>query len=276
MVDWEGLLKEASERVQKLMASHTASSDDQRRIVGIGASGDKTLAIDREAEAAAIEVVLQAEDTRVVSEERGEAGRKSSRWTVILDPIDGSANFERGIPFFCTSLAVAEGGLLRGTKHGLVRNLVTGDIYYAEAGCGSEKNGRRIKTSSVDELQDSVAAIDLSRAPRSAIERLVPLMASVKRHLHFGANALELCLLAEGAVDLFVDLRGKMRVTDLAGGRIIALEAGATLTTGAGRELDAAVKLEERLEVLASANRRLHSKSLALMRVPRSGVPHSS
>ncbi len=106
MVDWEGLLKEASQRVQKSIDSPLLNRNDQRRIVGIGASGDKTLAIDKQAEAAAIEVVLQARDTRVVSEERGEVGRKSSRWTVLLDPIDGSANFERGIPFFCTSLAV--------------------------------------------------------------------------------------------------------------------------------------------------------------------------
>jgi myo-inositol-1(or 4)-monophosphatase len=266
LVDWEGLLKEASQRVQKLLDSPLPNRNDQRRVVGIGASGDKTLAIDRRAEAAAIEVILQARDTRVVSEERGEVGRRNSRWTVLLDPIDGSANFERGIPFFCTSLAVAEGGRLRGTKHGLVRNLVTGDVYYAEEGCGSEKNGRRITTSPVDELKDSVAAIDLSSSSRSAIERLAPLMASVKRNLHLGANALELCLLAEGEFDLFVDLRGRMRVTDLAGGRIVAKEAGGTLTTGTGRELDAALNLGERLKVLASANERLHAKSLAVLR----------
>ena len=93
--------------------------------------------------------------------------------------------------------------------------------------------------------------------------RLVPLVVSVKGQLHFGANALELCLLAEGKVDLFVDLRGRMRVTDLAGGRVIAQEAGATLTTGRGRELDAALNLEERLDVLAAANAGLHARLLA-------------
>jgi len=262
LVDWEGLLKEASKRVQTV-ASRDSDHEVQRRVVGVGASGDKTLVIDREAESAAIDALVQAGDVRVVSEERGEVGSRRSRWTVLLDPIDGSANFEKAIPFYCTSLAVAEGGRLSRTKHALVRNLVSGDVYYAEAGGGAEKNGRKITSSTVAELQDSVAAVDLSRAPRGVIEKLVPLVVSVKRLLHFGANALELCLLAEGNLDLFVDLRGRMRVTDLAGARVIAQEAGATITTGRGRELDAALNLEERLDVLAAANPGLHAKLLA-------------
>jgi myo-inositol-1(or 4)-monophosphatase len=253
---------EASQRVQ-MVASPNSDPELQRRVVGVGASGDKTLVIDRDAESAAIETLLQAGDVRIVSEERGEVGSRRARWTVLLDPIDGSANFEKAIPFYCTSLAVAEGGRLSKTKHALVRNLVSGDVYYAEMGGGAKKNGKKITSSTVEELQDSVAAIDFSRAARGVVEKLVPLVVSVKRQLHFGANALELCLLAEGKVDLFVDLRGRMRVTDLAGGRVIAQEAGATITTGRGRELDAALDLEERLEVLAAANARLHVKLLA-------------
>jgi myo-inositol-1(or 4)-monophosphatase len=250
---------EASKHVQ-MVASARADPEVQRGVVGVGASGDKTLVIDRDAESAAIETLLQAGDVRIVSEERGEVGSRKSRWTVLLDPIDGSANFEKAIPFYCTSLAVVEGGRLSKTKHGLVRNLVNEDVYYAEVGGGAERNGKKITSSTVAELEDSVAAIDFSRAARGVVQKLVPLVVSVKRQLHFGANALELCLLAEGKVDLFVDLRGRMRVTDLAAARVIAQEAGATITTGRGRELDAALSLEERLEVLAAANAGLHAK----------------
>src|SRR5947199_2310823 len=174
MVDWEGLLKEASERVQTVASRHS-DSEDQLRVVGVGASGDKTLVVDRGAEYVAMEILLQAGDVRIVSEERGEVGSRRSRWTVLLDPIDGSANFERAIPFYCTSLAVTEGGRLSKTKHALVRNLVSGDVYYAEVGAGAEKNGKKITSSTVTELQNSVAAIDFSRAPRDVVERLAPL-----------------------------------------------------------------------------------------------------
>src|SRR5207245_9961710 len=212
--DWAGVRKEACRRVE-MVASRQPDSEDRLRVVGVGASGDKTLVIDRDAESAAIETLLQAGDVRIVSEERGEVGSRSSRWTVLLDTIDGSANFEKAIPFYCTSLAVTEGERLSKTKHALVRNLVSGDVYYAEVGVGAEKNGKKITSSAVAELQDSVAAIDLSKAPRGVVEKLVPLVISVKRQLHLGANEHELCLLAEGKVDLFVDLRGRLRTPDL-------------------------------------------------------------
>src|SRR2546428_11320730 len=120
-----------------MVASRHSDSEDQRRVVGVGASGDKTLVIDRDAESAAIETLLQAGDVRIVSEERGEVGSRRARWTVLLDPIDRSANFERAIPFYCTSLAAVEGGRLSQTKHALVRNLVSGDVYYAEVAVGA-------------------------------------------------------------------------------------------------------------------------------------------
>src|SRR2546428_6182105 len=103
MVDWEGLLKEASKRVQTVASRHP-DSEDRLRVVGVGASGDKTLVIDRDAESAAIETLLQAGDVGLVGEERGEGGGGRARWPVWLDPIDGPANFERAFPFYCTSL----------------------------------------------------------------------------------------------------------------------------------------------------------------------------
>ncbi len=265
MDDWEDLLKEASRRVQRIF-SRRANPEEQRRVVGVGASGDKTLAIDRDAEAAAIDCLLQAGDVRIVSEEKGEVGSRRSRWTVLLDPVDGSSNFERGIPFYCTSFAVVEGTRLRETKYALVRNLVNGETFYAERGRGAKKNNKVIATSSVSELPESVVAIDVSRASSDVLRRLIPLIASVKRQVHLGANALELCLLAEGKVEAFVDVRGAIRVTDLAGGRLIVKEAGGMVTTESGGELDAGLGLEERQRLIASGNETLHKKLVGLLR----------
>lgn len=265
MKEWEDLLKEASRRVDRIV-SRAADPEEQRRVVAIGASGDKTLAVDRDAETAAIDCLMQAGDVRIVSEEKGEVGSRRSKWTVLLDPVDGSSNFERGIPFYCTSFAVVEGTRLSGTKYALVRNLVNGDTYYAERGRGANKNNRKITTSSISDLPESVVAIDVSRASSDVLRRLTPLVASVKRHVHLGANALELCLLAEGKVDAFVDVRGATRVTDLAGAMIIAKEAGGVVTTENGGELDADLNLEERLRVIASGNETLHRKLIDLVR----------
>src|SRR5580698_8000049 len=113
--------------------------------MGEGAGGDVTMRVDQEAEDEIIAVVRQKGDVRLVAEENGESGPKDARWTVIIDPIDGSSNFERQIPFYCTSIAVLDGRTLDDASHALVRNLVSGETYYAEAAGYATKNGAQIR-----------------------------------------------------------------------------------------------------------------------------------
>ena len=151
-------------------------------------------------------------------------------------------------------------------KFAIIRNLVSGDVYYAEKGEGATKNGKRIETSSETELSRSVVGIDMSRASEKTIVSLAPLVAKVKRQVHYGANALELCLLAEGKVEATVDVRGMMRITDFAGGYLIAKEAGAVLTDPEGKNLEPALKLGERFSYVASGNGRIHRQILGALK----------
>ena len=261
MTDWESLLREAASRVQKVSERLIGTSKGVAK-VGRGAGGDKTLLVDMETENAALSVFGGMKELRVITEEKGEFGPKDARWTLILDPVDGSSNFERGIPFYCTSFAVLDGPRLKNAKYALVRNLANGEVYYSEAGRGSTKDGRRIKTSANRELSEAAITVDSCRATVPNITRTAPLIASVKRQAHFGANALEICFLAEGKMDSFVDVRGRMRVTDFAGGYLIAREAGAVVTSIDGGELDPKMTLSERFGLVASANEVLHGKVL--------------
>jgi myo-inositol-1(or 4)-monophosphatase len=88
----------------------------------------------------------------------------------------------------------------------------------------------------------------------------------VKRQVHFGANALEICYLAEGSIDAFVDLRMRIRITDIAAAYLIASEAGAVITDEAGEELKPRFELARGLNFVASANRELHSTILGITR----------
>jgi myo-inositol-1(or 4)-monophosphatase len=108
--------------------------------------------------------------------------------------------------------------------------------------------------------------VDSCRATVANITKTAPLIASVKRQAHFGANALEICFLAEGKMDSFVDVRGRMRITDFVGGYLIAKEAGAVVTALDGGELDPKMKLSERFGLVASANEVLHRKVLEKVR----------
>jgi myo-inositol-1(or 4)-monophosphatase len=275
-VEWERLLVGASERVMKAV-SRVASGPDRRRELGTGASGDRTLVADREAERVLVSSLSAVPGLRIVSEEAGEIGEGRSTTVAVVDPLDGSSNFSHGIPFYCTSVAVVEGIGLDQAKVGLVRNLVNGDVYYAERGRGARKNGVPIRTSDVISLKEAVASVDISRTSPEIVTSLVALLTEVRRQVHFGANALELCLLAEGRTDTFVDVRGTMRIVDLAAAYLIAREAGALVTLPDGGPLRVPLNLKERFSYVASANLRLHNQvmeRLARGRLPGRGQHH--
>jgi len=261
--EWERLLLDATERVRGTVAA-LATKGGRGESVGVGASGDKTLRADRAAEDELMGALLRVKGTRVLSEEAGFRGAPGGKTMAVVDPLDGSSNFERGIPFYCTSVAVVEGDSLDDITVGVVRDLVNGDVYHAVKGRGTRKNGVPVRTSRVSEVPRAVIGMDISRGGAELVERLAPLVASAKRQVHFGANALELCYVADRTTDAFVDLRGSIRITDMAAAYLIAAEAGATITDALGRELEGVFDLEHRLAFVASANSRLHKGILRL------------
>jgi len=257
VTDWKELLISTASKVQEVCES-VGSGGERDRKVGVGAAGDETLLADREAERVILDALASVGDVRILSEEAGERGPRSSRFLAIVDPLDGSSNFSRGIPFYCTSICIVEGHNLSDARFAVVRNLVNGDVYYAERGAGAFKNGRRLRPSTKTELSHSVVAVDLSKAGLEVIEGLGPLTSKLGRQVHFGANALEVCMVADGEVDAFVDLRNRMRITDLAGAHLIGKEAGIKITSEMGEDLSPSLDLESRLSVVASANATLH------------------
>ncbi len=260
--EWERLLLRATERVRHRI-SPLARREGRGRTVGVGAAGDTTIYADKIAEDELLAVL--GSKSRVLSEEAGSVGDTGSDTLAIVDPLDGSSNFERGIPFYCTSVAIAEGGSLEEIVVGVVRDLVTGDVYSAVRREGARKNGKKIHTSRTSDLSSAVVGVDLSRGGTEMARRLAPLVGTVRRQVHFGANALELCCMAEGRTDAFVDLRGRIRITDLAAAFLIAGEAGATLTQADGGNLAPSFDLSHRLSFVASANLGLHKQILELI-----------
>lgn len=260
--EWEKTLVDATKQVWQRVAP-LAKQEVRGEVVGTGAAGDATIFADKMAE----DLLLKAlEGVSVLTEEAGAVRPGGSGPLAVVDPLDGSSNFSRGVPFYCTSVAIAEGGTLGGVWLGVVRDLVTGDVYCAQKGKGATKNGVKIKTSRATSLQNAVAGVDLSGQTPDEVARLSRLIGSVKRHLHLGANALEICLVADGTVDAFVDVRKKIRVTDVAAACLIAEEAGATVSDGDGSGLDPALSLNSRLSVVVSAGAPLHGKVLELLR----------
>ncbi|MCX9011109.1 MAG: bifunctional fructose-bisphosphatase/inositol-phosphate phosphatase [Candidatus Methanoperedens sp.] len=226
----------------------------------IGADGTPTENIDEAAEKAALKVLESGNRSmRFVSEELGEKIiGKRPEFTFVLDPIDGTFNAVHGIPFYCVPIAIS-GSDLSDIRYAYIKNLVNGDIYTAERGKGAFLNNKRIHVSSRSEFSE-LSVISYSHRPHAvAINNH-----NVRRVRTFGSAALELCYVASGIFDAFIDLRGMLRVTDIAAGKLIVEEAGGIVTGGEGKSLSTPFDVKQRVNVVAS-NRKVHDKLLELV-----------
>ena len=225
--------------------------EDRGVSVGIGKDGTPTKKVDKVAEDAALEI-LKEYDIRVVSEEAGVVG--DGDVMVALDPIDGTFNASRDIPIYSLSLCFSKSNLFKDTFFGYVYNLATDVEYYADS--KAYKNGKRIEVSK----EDSIYCNAIIYYPKRDY--------GFKRIRIFGSAALELCFVADGSVDCFVDLRGErgfLRIYDVAAGAYIAMCANAVVTDLNGNSLDnKQFTMEERLHVVA-ANRVLHGKLIEVL-----------
>jgi myo-inositol-1(or 4)-monophosphatase len=96
--------------------------------------------------------------------------------------------------------------------------------------------------------------VDISGISPDALPQLAPILSASNHVRHFGAVALELAIFARGLVDVFVDLRRKLRITDVAAGYLIALEAGGYVVDENGMPLDSNLSYDKRISFIAAAN----------------------
>lgn len=255
------VLRDASRAVHDSVKG-LAGTEDAAGHNGVGAGGDISRNIDIIAEKAVLDHLKKVGfECVVLGEECGRVELSDSpRGFVIMDAIDGSANAVRGIPFFCCSLAFATEDRLSSVTDGVVTDLSTGEMYWATKGGGCFLGDRRIAVGDRgSEPVYKIVGVNTSGADRELMGRLDPVFESSNHNhtRHFGANALEMALLARGRIDVFIDLRRKIRVTDLAAGYILAREAGALVLDENYEPLDSDLGYETRLSFVAAANREI-------------------
>jgi fructose-1,6-bisphosphatase/inositol monophosphatase family enzyme len=205
---------------------------------GAGLSGKRhgQYELDLVADAAAVDVLLGA-GLAVFSEESGHQGEGAI--TVVVDPVDGSTNCDRGIPFYCVSLCALDG---EGPLVGLVENLPVGTRYEAIRGEAAWRDGRVITTT--DETDPTRAIVGVNGS--------LTMNFGWGQHRTLGAAALELCLVAEGALDAYLQAPGHaIHPWDYLAGVLIAEEAGATVVVPADEEL-VVLRPEPRRPVVAA------------------------
>jgi len=270
--DWRRILLECKKNVLAGVQPFRANIKEPQPNLGIGAGGDAVKPMDLAAEKAIIDTLEGHKVSfTLISEESGvkKLGSKADECYMTVDPVDGSTNFMHGLPFYACSIAISNKPCLADIYAGMVVDLFHDVCYTGFKGEGAFRDGQRIRSSETPSLDDALIGLDLNTYKVKEIAPKVTSLIEKTKHIrHFGANALELCYVADGSTDAFVDMRGKLRTTDVAAAFLIIKEAGGLVTSPANQALNIELDPKRTLSFIASGNNRIHEKILSLINNP--------
>ena len=230
MTDWLELCRAAVADVDEVLA-RLPTRAEREPVVGQGLGGDETTAIDQAAEDAIVARVREAAGA-VVSEEMGRLGGSATP-LVVVDPIDGSLNAKRGIPFFSISIAVAEGETMDDVVFGFVHDFGSREEWTARRGEGAWLDGEPL---GAVRPKDEVEILSFEATRTSLVAEEAPKVADLAYRLRImGSLALSLCHLAAGRVDAVCSLK-PARSVDIAAAQLLCTELGLAIELFDGEE----------------------------------------
>ena len=247
--------------IHPILGSKKAAEKAQR-----GAGGDISMQIDIIAENIVINTLENEKvNLLLISEELGEQyiGNKEkaikSQNVLIIDPVDGSNNAVRGIPYCSISIAYAIGKSIKDIKKAVVLDLVSKDIYWAVKGEGAYLNDKKILVSNLDLSENCFFELNLPK--KNAFQNLGKLKSIIERFHRIrilGSSALTLCQVAKGSMEAFINLRESNRLVDVAAGLLILKEANGRFFSLDGSELDRKLSISLKFPFVA-CNAKLES-----------------
>ena len=197
--------------------------------------GDFVTKTDKKVEQIIIEELEKARPGFNILAEEGGTAENKSEYTWIIDPIDGTSNFIHGIPHFSISIGLEKKGELIA---GMVFDPIKNEMFYAEKGRGAYLNNSRIRVSSRNKIEDSIA---LTGCPiidednfKIFIQEHEIMLRNFNKVRNLGSAALDLAYVAAGRAEVF--WHKKLNYWDIAAGIIIVKEAGGTITDYKGKE----------------------------------------
>jgi myo-inositol-1(or 4)-monophosphatase len=175
------------------------------------------------------------------------------RW--IVDPLDGTLNYVRGMPSYSVSIALERDS---NVLVGVVFDPLLDECFTAVQGRGAFLNGRPLRSSQCRSLDEALVAISFSAdVPRGSVEirRFIEVLHAAQSMRRTGSAALNLCYVASGRLDAY--FASSLKSWDVAAGVLIAREAGAVLTSLGGREFDL-----QRPDLAVAATAEVHAELL--------------
>ncbi|POB83273.1 inositol-1-monophosphatase [Vibrio vulnificus] len=190
--------------------------------------------VDKEAETIIIDTIKSSYPEHcIVAEENGLINGKDKDVQWIIDPLDGTTNFVKGLPHFAVSIAVRIKGK---TEVACVYDPMLNELFTAQRGAGAQLNNARIRVKQPKDLQGAIIATGFPFKQKQHSESYFKIMSAmfveVADFRRAGSAALDLCYVASGRVDGYFELG--LKPWDIAAGELIAREAGAIITDFAG------------------------------------------
>ena len=203
-------------------------------------------------------------DHAVLAEEMGGAAAAPAGPCWVFDPIDGTTNFAHGLPIFCSSLALEIDGV---AEVAAVYDPTRKELFTAERGGGAFLNGTPLRVSAATRLVDAMLVTGFPYDIHSRVDEIVGLFAAfvgqVRAVRRLGSAAIDLCYVAAGRLDGFWE--SDLKAWDIAGGALIAAEAGGTITNMAGEPFTS------RGGHVLATNGHLHTAMLGVITAFRAG-----
>ena len=187
---------------------------------------DYVTSVDKAAEAEIIEIIQKSyPDHTIINEERGALEGKDSDIQWVIDPLDGTTNFVKGLPHFSVSIAIR---VKNRTEVGVVYDPIRNELFTAVRGEGAKLNEVRLRVDSQNELNGAILATgfpfkqpSLMPTQFAIMNNLIDEAADFRRT---GSAALDLCYVASGRVDGYFEMG--LKPWDCAAGDLIVREAG--------------------------------------------------
>jgi myo-inositol-1(or 4)-monophosphatase len=190
--------------------------------------------VDVSAEQAIIETLQKSyPDHSIVSEEFGVITGKNSDFQWVIDPLDGTTNFVKGIPHFSVSIALKVKGKL---DQAVVYDPIRGELFTASRGKGAQLNGFRIRVGQAKELNGAIIATGFPFRAKQHVDAYFNMLKSlfiktsdVRRA---GSAALDLAYVAAGRVDGYFEIG--LKPWNTSAGELLVIEAGGLVTDFTG------------------------------------------
>jgi myo-inositol-1(or 4)-monophosphatase len=261
------LLQQVFQQVRGYMHSDSFS----RQEVFSTSSDHITMQFDREAEDIIISGLIESRHGfEVITEERPPfTTSQNPPYRIVIDPVDGSTNTQRGIMTASVSLAVLSIDAPitpQNVQWALVGELFSGTVYEASRGGGAFCNGKRCLVSDTKRLSECLMGINLDGRDRNALRRLLidePPPRYVRRA---GSSAMDIVYVANGAYDAYVDVGDVITAESFLASTSIVLEAGGIVSNHEGKPLRPVQNLKEGYSLVVSGTKTLHAEILSRLK----------